>query len=330
MFTMNVLKINKELKTKNVASCKNNCFYDGGYFLRPFLNRKSVEHKHRGHRKKQMIPNNPIFTITFMPPYQPDLRTVDIVRYITPLREGGSLPAIVSADDDFSYVLKFRGAGQGIKALIAELIGGEIARALGLNVPEIVLATVDPAFGRTEPDEEIQDLLKFSEGLNLGLHFLSGALTYDPVATPVDQMTASKIVWLDSLITNVDRTARNTNMLLWRGELWLIDHGAALYFHHSWDNWESASRSAFPQVKDHVLLKQASSLDQADEDCRRTLTPQHIHDIVAAVPDEWMALNDEGLSATEKKEIYTRFLINRLESSSTFLKAARDAREAIV
>ena len=168
----------------------------------------------------------------------PQLRSVEVTRYITPLREGGSLPAIVEADDDFLYVLKFRGAGQGVKSLIAELIGGEIARVLGLKVPEIVFANVDPAFGRTEPDEEIQDLLKMSEGLNLALHYLSGAISYDPAAEKIDPLLASQIVWLDCLITNVDRTARNTNMLMWRKELWLIDHGASLYFHHQWNNWE--------------------------------------------------------------------------------------------
>ena len=163
---------------------------------------------------------------------QPPIRTVSVTRYVTPLREGGSLPAIVEADDGFLYVLKFRGAGQGIKALIAELLGGEIARALGLLVPEIVFANVDTAFGRTEPDEEIQDLLKASVGLNLGLHYLSGAITYDPAVTKLTHLVASKIVWLDAFLMNVDRTARNTNMLTWRNELWLIDHGASLYFHH--------------------------------------------------------------------------------------------------
>ena len=166
------------------------------------------------------------------------LRNVNVTRYVTPLREGGSLPAIAEADDGFLYVLKFRGAGQGVKALIAELIGGEIAKALGFKVPEIVFAHLDEAFGRTEPDEEIQDLLKASVGLKLALHYLSGAITFDASVTKVDAKLASQIVWLDCLLTNVDRTARNTNMLVWHKELWLIDHGAALYFHHSWHNWE--------------------------------------------------------------------------------------------
>src|SRR6476620_9131409 len=178
----------------------------------------------------------------------PEIRTVNVTRYVTPLREGGSLPAIAEADDGFMYVLKFRGAGQGIKALIAELIGGEIARTLGLKVPEIVFANLDEAFGRTEPDEEIQDLLKASVGLNLALHYLKGAITFDATVTRLDAETASKIVWLDCLLTNVDRTPRNTNMLVWHKELWLIDHGAALYFHHSWQNWEEHAKRQFVQV----------------------------------------------------------------------------------
>src|SRR3954466_15583247 len=184
----------------------------------------------------------------------PEIRTVDVTRYVTPLREGGSLPAIAEADDGFLYVLKFRGAGQGVKALIAEVIAGELARALGLRVPEIVFCNLDPAFGRSEPDEEIQDLLKASIGLNLGLHYLSGAITYDPVVTTIDSKLASQIVWLDCLLTNVDRTDRNTNMLVWNKQLWLIDHGAALYFHHSWQNVMEQAKRPFPQVKNHVLL----------------------------------------------------------------------------
>src|SRR3954467_15924418 len=201
----------------------------------------------------------------------PQLRTVQVTRYVTPLREGGSLPAIAEADDGFLYVLKFRGAGQGSKSLIAELIGGEIARILGLHVPEIVFAQLDPAFGRTEPDEEIQDLLKASEGLNLGLHYLSGAISFDPAVTKVDQRMASQIVWLDCLIMNVDRTPRNTNMLMWHKELWLIDHGASFYFHHSWDNWKEYSEKPFVQVKDHVLLPWAGELEQVDEEFKKIL-----------------------------------------------------------
>src|SRR6187402_645291 len=201
------------------------------------------------------------------------LRTVNVNRYVTPLREGGSLPAIAEADDDFLYVLKFRGAGQGVKALIAELIGGELARAIGLKIPEIVFANLDEAFGRTEPDEEIQDLLKASVGLNLALHYLSGAITFDPTITKVAPKLASQIVWLDCLLTNVDRTARNTNMLIWHQELWLIDHGASLYFHHSWQNWEEQAKRPFVLVKDHVLLKQAALLEEVDQNFKTILTP---------------------------------------------------------
>src|ERR1700749_4034333 len=183
--------------------------------------------------------------MNFTPPL---LRTVNVTRYVTPLREGGSLPAIAEADDGFLYVLKFRGAGQGPRALIAELIGGEIARSLGVKIPEIVFANLDEAFGRTEPDEEIQDLLKASVGLNLALHYLSGSITFDPAVTTVDAKFASQLVWLDSLLLNVDRTARNTNMLLWHKEVWLIDHGASLYFHHSWQGWKNLHRP-FDAVK---------------------------------------------------------------------------------
>ena len=212
------------------------------------------------------------------------LRTVNVTRYVTPLREGGSLPAIVEADDDFLYVLKFRGAGQGAKALIAELIAGEIARALGLRVPELVFATLEEAFGRTEPDEEIQDLLRASEGLNLGLHYLSGAITFDPLVTTVDARLASQIVWLDCFVTNVDRTARNTNMLIWHKELWLIDHGAALYFHHSDQPWEEQAARPFAPVKDHVLLPRATELDAVNAEFRQLLTPKRIWPIVALIP----------------------------------------------
>jgi hypothetical protein len=258
-----------------------------------------------------------------------DLRTVDVTRYVTPLREGGSLPAIVEADDGFLYVLKFRGAGQGIKALVAELIGGEIARALGFRVPEIVFANVDPAFGRTEPDEEIQDLLKFSEGLNLALHYLSGAISFDPVVTKIDSLTASKIVWMDAFLTNVDRTARNTNMLVWRKELWLIDHGAALYFHHSWDNWKDASYSPFVQVKDHVLLPWATELEKADKEIREILTPAIIESVTSVIPDEWL-ISESAPSASDNRNVYQQFLTNRLEHSSIFLKQAIHAREALI
>lgn len=259
---------------------------------------------------------------------QLQLRTVNVARYVTPLREGGSLPAIVEADDEFLYVLKFRGAGQGVKALIAELIGGEVARTLGFKVPEIVFAEVDAAFGRTEPDEEIQDLLQFSEGLNLALHYLSGAITYDPVVTKIDPLLASQIVWLDSYITNVDRTARNTNMLMWYKELWLIDHGASLYFHHSWDNWEAQAKRPFQAIKDHVLLPWASQLEEVDVAFRSLLTAEKLEAIVASIPEDWLLKDRTPEEALEARKVYKQFLTLRLNASETFVKEAQHARQA--
>jgi hypothetical protein len=258
-----------------------------------------------------------------------ELRTVNVIRYVTPLREGGSLPAIVEADDGFLYVLKFRGAGQGVKALIAELIGGEIARALGLRVPEIVFANVDPAFGRTEPDEEIQDLLKFSEGLNLALHYLSGAINFDPVVNKPDSLLASQIVWLDCLLMNVDRTVRNTNLLMWRKELWLIDHGASLYFHHTWNNWEEQSLKPFAQVKDHVLLSWANEIEKVDETFRSILNEKKIASVVGLVPDEWL-INESAPDANENRKVYEQFLLNRIFHSEIFIKEAQYARQALI
>jgi hypothetical protein len=261
---------------------------------------------------------------------RPEIRTVNVTRYVTPLREGGSLPAIAEADDEFLYVLKFRGAGQGVKALIAEIIGGEIARTLGLKVPEIVFANLDTAFGRTEPDEEIQDLLKASVGLNLGLHYLSGAITFDPVVNDIDARLASQIVWLDSLLTNVDRTARNTNMLMWHKELWLIDHGASLYFHHGWQNLEEQGRRSFPQIKDHVLLPFASELESVDNDFRSVLTTKRIEAIVSTIPDEWLVNEATPMSANEIRQVYIHFLETRLSISELFVKEAKHARQALI
>lgn len=259
-----------------------------------------------------------------------EIRTVSVTRYVTPLREGGSMPAIAEADDGFLYVLKFRGAGQGVKALIAELIGGEIARLLGLRVPELVFANLDEAFGRTEPDEEIQDLLKASVGLNLALHYLSGAITFDPTVTIVDSKLASQIVWLDCLLMNMDRTARNTNMLLWHKELWLIDHGASLYFHHSMQNWEEQAVKPFSLVKDHVLLPFATELDTVDSEFKAILTPDRMRAIVDAIPSDWLNADLSMGSAAEHREVYRQFLELRLAHSEIFLTAAQHAREAII
>lgn len=252
------------------------------------------------------------------------------MRYVTPLREGGSLPAIAEADDGFLYVLKFRGAGQGAKALIADLIGGEIARLMGLKVPEIVFANLDEAFGRTEPDEEIQDLLRASKGLNLGLHYLSGAITYDPAVKKIDEHLASKIVWLDALLMNVDRTARNTNMLNWHNELWLIDHGAALYFHHTWSNWKEQSVKPFVQIKDHVLLPQASFLQQTNEEMKQVVTAENIRSIVSVVPDEWLQHEDGTESPDEMRNVYGQFLINRINHADLFINEAINAGKSLI
>ncbi len=259
----------------------------------------------------------------------PQLRTVKVTRYVTPLREGGSMPAIVEADDQFLYVLKFRGAGQGKKALIAELIGGEIARTLGLRVPEIVFAELDIAFGRIEGDEEIQDLLKASVGLNLALHYLSGSITFDPLVSVVDTKLASQIVWLDGLLMNVDRTARNTNMLMWHKELWLIDHGASLYFHHSWNDWEQPRRP-FPKIKDHVLLLKAKELDEVDTAFRPLLSKQVIQSIVALIPDEWLTDESTFESIEQHRQAYAQFLDTRIANSDFFVKEAQHARESLI
>ncbi|WP_018336679.1 HipA family kinase [Butyricimonas synergistica] len=259
-----------------------------------------------------------------------ELRTANVTRYIMPLREGGSLPALAEADDEFKYVVKFRGSGHGAKALIAELIGGEVARALGLRVPEIVFLQLDEAFGQAEGDEEIQDLLKASRGLNLGLHFLSGALGFDPTVNIIDPELASKIVWLDALLTNIDRTIRNTNLLMWHKELWLIDHGSSLYFHYSWVNWEKHALSPFEQVKDHVLLHRASRLAEVDAGLKALLSPEKIREIVHLIPDEWLNWEDFGVLPSEIRDTYVRFLTERVAHSEIFIKEAQHAREILV
>lgn len=260
-----------------------------------------------------------------------EIRTTEAVRYILPLREGGSLPALVDADDGFKYVLKFRGGGHGAKALIAEFIGGELARAAGLRVPELVFINLDEDFGRTEGDEEIQDLLQASRGLNLGLHFLSGALTWDESVNHASPDEASRIVWLDAFITNVDRTWRNTNMLLWHSrELWLIDHGASLYFHHNWTGWEKAALSPFPYIKDHALLRDASCLEEADTEMHRRITPEVIDDVVNAVPEEWLVQASSEVAPDEQRRVYSEFLKTRLSNSNIFVSHARETRNALI
>ncbi len=255
-----------------------------------------------------------------------ELRTVDVLQYLKPLREGGSLPAIVQADDDFLYVIKFRGAGQGKKALTAELIGGLLAQAIGLKVPELVFMNLDDSFSKTEPDQEIQDLLRFSVGLNLGLHYLTGSITYDPLVSLADSNSASKVVLLDSIIMNIDRTAKNTNLLNWNSELWLIDHGASLYFHHNWKTWESYLDKTFPKVSEHVLLSKATELTKAAEEIKSSITEETIEAIVSQIPDEWLEDESTEYTSTEIRSFYKKILIARLNNIDSLVKEAEDAR----
>jgi HipA-like kinase len=247
-------------------------------------------------------------------------------RYVTPLREGGSLPAIVEADDDGMYVLKFHGAGQGPKALIAELVAGEIGRAAGLPVPEIVFIELDPELARTEPDPEIQHLIRASAGLNLGLDYLPGAVTFDPVVEKPDAELASAVVWFDAYVTNVDRTPRNTNMLVWHRRLWLIDHGATLYVHHAWENALERSQAPFPMIKDHVLLPCASALREADAKMSERVTPEIISRIVALIPDVWLEGDAAFSGSRQHRDAYIGYLLGRLEPPHAFLEEAIRAR----
>lgn len=259
-----------------------------------------------------------------------DIRHETMTLYIAPLREGGSLPGLVEATDGFKYVAKYRGAGHGTKALIAEFIGSELARAAGFRVPELVFLELGEEFGRTEGDEEIQDLLRASEGLNLGVHFLSKSLTWDVLANRTDPLTASRLVWLDAFIANIDRTARNTNMLLWNRELWLIDQGAALYFHHSWSDWEKAALSPFPYVKDHALLPDASKMEEADADMHKRITPEVIDAIVDTVPEDWLEASGTPATPAEQRDVYRNFLKTRLSNSQIFVSHAIECRNKLV
>jgi hypothetical protein len=244
------------------------------------------------------------------------------------LREGGSLPAIVEADDDGLYVLKFRGAGQGAKALIAELAAGEIGRLAGLPVPEIVLMKLSPDLARTEPDAEIQSLIGASAGLNLALDYLPGSVTFDPLVYQPDAKLASAIVWFDAFVCNVDRTARNVNMLMWHRKLWLIDHGAALYFQHAWNQRDRHALTPFSLIKDHVLLKYASLLEETDAEMTARIKPEAVARIVAAIPEEWLA-DDPGFdSRLAQRKAYSNFFDARRESSGIFLQEALRARAA--
>ncbi|GCE26884.1 hypothetical protein KDA_23680 [Dictyobacter alpinus] len=259
------------------------------------------------------------------------LRTITATRYVTPLREGGSLPAIVEADDDGLYVLKFRGAGQGLKALIAELVAGEIARSLGLPVPEIVFMELDPVLGRMEPDFEIQELLKASAGLNLALDFLPGALTFDALdARELDPLLASAILWFDAFVTNVDRTPRNTNMLWWHQRLMLIDHGASLYFHHVNSDYMARSRIPFTSIKSHVLLPVASMLPEADQRLRARLTTEDMTNIINAIPESWLEQDTTFATPALHRQAYLDYLLDRLAHSSIFVEEALRARDQLI
>jgi HipA-like protein len=252
----------------------------------------------------------------------PAVRTVRVTRYVTPLREGGSLPAIVEADDDGLYVLKFRGAGQGPKALIAELVSGEIARALGLSVPELVFAELDPDLARTEPDPEIFALIRDSAGLNLALDYLPSSVMFDPVVERPAGDLASRIVWFDAYVTNVDRTARNTNMLMWHRTLWLIDHGATLYFHHApdWAARQDRARGPFPHIAQHVLLARANALAGVDAGMAGALTAAVIERIVGLIPGSWL---EDG---APDRAAYGRYLVDRLAAPRAFVEEAIRAR----
>jgi hypothetical protein len=259
------------------------------------------------------------------------LRTTAATRYVVPLREGGSLPAIVEADDLGLYVVKFRGAGQGILALIAELIAGEIGRTLGLPVPEIVLIEIDATLGRNEPDYEIRQLLKASAGLNLAIDYLPGSVAFDPAArdTAAPDM-ASLAVWFDAFTQNVDRTAKNTNLLVWHRKIYLIDHGAALYFHHDWENRQQKIASGFPEIRNHVLLRWASQIPAAAATARDLLTPKAIEEIVGMVPEQWLEATPGNIGAADRRAGYIEFLIQRLNLASSFEQEAIDARARLI
>jgi hypothetical protein len=221
-------------------------------------------------------------------PVTTSLRTLRALRYVVPLREGGSLPGVVEANDCGTYVVKFRGAGQGAKVLVAEIVVGELARALGLPVPELALIDLDPALSNAEPDEEVQDLLRASAGLNLAMDYLPGSVTLDPSVDPVDSALAARVLWLDALVDNVDRTWRNPNLLLWHRRPWLIDHGASLWWHHTWRSREAATTRELRDAEHHVLLAAAGPLDEADAALAPLVDGALLHRLLALVPDGWL------------------------------------------
>lgn len=260
------------------------------------------------------------------------MRIVVATRYVTPLREGGSLPGLVEADDDGLYVVKFRGAGQGPRALVAEWIAGEIGRAIGVTVPDLVGIEVDRRLGDTEPDEEIHDLVRSSDGLNLGMDFLPGALAFSRAAAasgaPIDPLVAADVVWLDALVTNPDRTVRNPNLLLWHGRLWAIDHGAALYIHHTWRDPDDHARRPFERIRDHVLLPFAGSIEDADGRHASRIDAVLLTDLVDALPDAWLPDDPAAGDAADQRAAYVRYLLRRLETPRRFVEEAERARRA--
>ena len=257
-------------------------------------------------------------------------------RYVQPLREGGSLPAVVDTEGDGLYVVKFRGAGQGAKVLVAELIVGGLAAQLGLPTPDLALVDISPRFGRSEPDPEIQELLRRSHGTNVGMRYLEGAFNFDPSAAGslISPELAARIVWLDSLTTNPDRTHRNPNLMIWRNEPWLIDHGAALYAHHDWSSVDEArTRTPFQLVRSHVLLAGAGSLAEADASSAPLLSDEVIAEVVAAVPDDLLMDSETGptdfASAAEARARYVRYVSERLAARSVWLAAADEAQQQL-
>lgn len=252
-----------------------------------------------------------------------DVRQQKLSRYILPLREGGSLPALAEADDGFRYAVKLKGAGHGSKSLVAEFLGGMIAKAFKLKVPELVFLDLDPLFGITEPDFEVQQLLRKSEGLNLGLHFLDKAMTFEPSINHISGREASKIVWFDAFIQNIDRSRQNPNMMIWNNELWLIDHGSSFYYHHAEKDWEIAAMDPFPYIKNHVLLPYASHLEEADKLMRQAVTPRTLDKIVDLLPDEWLSTPQyNGRNPEQIRQEYKYFLNRRLKESSIFVERA--------
>jgi hypothetical protein len=257
------------------------------------------------------------------------LRTIRATQYVTALREGGSLPAIIEADDLGLYVVKFRGAGQGSLALVAELVAGEIGRTLGLKIPELVFAQIDPALGRNEPDQEIRDLLRASAGLNLALDYLPGSTMFDPAAgDKADPQIASLAVWFDAFTLNVDRTARNANLLNWHAQLYFIDHGAALYFHHNWPDADRFADSSFADIRHHLLLPWAADLAEAAAQATARLNPTVLTEILAQVPDEW--LQSAHQTAADARGAYIDLLTRRLAASPTFTQEAVRARAHLI